>query len=79
MRETPSYIKMITATIPVFAGDGAVDMDELNHILTLALEDGHLCNDEKRVLRQFFKLALDGKVSRKVRSTIEMIQEKYNR
>ena len=49
-----SHLEIATASIRVFADDGTIDHQELDHLLSLALRDGEVDPDEKRVLANIF-------------------------
>ncbi len=51
MTEGNDYLEMTFRSIDCFANDGRLDVDELNQILDIALRDGTVDENEKRVLR----------------------------
>ncbi len=51
MSDTTDYLEMSFHSINCFADDGKLDVDELNKIVDIALRDGVVDEDEKRVLR----------------------------
>ncbi|GAB1267823.1 hypothetical protein NBRC116493_10760 [Aurantivibrio infirmus] len=51
MTEGNDYLEMTFRSIDCFANDGRLDVDELNQILDIALRDGMVDENEKRVLR----------------------------
>lgn len=48
--ELPSHLQIASAAMGVFANDGTIDRKELEYLLRLALRDGEIDADEKRVL-----------------------------
>lgn len=48
--ELPSHLQIASAAMGVFANDGTLDRRELEYLLSLALKDGQVDEDEKRVL-----------------------------
>jgi hypothetical protein len=48
--ELPSHLQIASAAMGVFANDGTLDRRELEYLLSLALRDGAIDADEKRVL-----------------------------
>lgn len=66
--ETSKYLEMAYSSIRIFANDGTVDMEELNFLLGLALKDGEVDADEKRVLRTIFEQAEKTQLSLAVRA-----------
>ena len=49
-----SHLAIATASIRVFANDGTLDQQELDSLLGLALRDGRIDAEEKRVLANIF-------------------------
>ncbi len=76
--KTSSYLELAYSSIRVFADDGTVDMNELNFLLGLALRDGEVDDDEKRVLGNIFKQAEESALSTAVRVRIGEIRRKYS-
>ena len=73
-----SYLELAYSSIKIFANDGTVDMTELNFLLGLALKDGKIDEDEKRVLRRIFEHAEKTKLSLAVRSRIREVRRKHS-
>jgi hypothetical protein len=48
--QLPSHLQIASAAMGVFANDGTLDSRELDYLLSLALKDGTVDDDEKRVL-----------------------------
>jgi len=65
-----SHIEIAYSAIKVFTDDGNMDLGELNFLLGLALRDGEVDDDERRVLRKVFSQAELGKLSGVVRERI---------
>ena len=78
MAETPSHIELAYSSIPVFADDGTIDMEELNFLLGIALRDGKIDDDEKRVLKNIFDKVPKNNVSPKVMERITEVRQKYS-
>ena len=47
-------VELAYASFAVFADDGTIDESELNFILGLALKDGKVTEEEKRILNNVF-------------------------
>ncbi len=45
------WIELAYSTIKVFTDDGKMDLGELNFLLGIALKDGQIDDDEKRILK----------------------------
>ncbi len=78
MSEVPSYIELAYSSIRVFADDGTIDMEELNFLLGIALRDGKVDDDEKRVLGNIFSKVNENNVSSKVWERISEVRTKYS-
>jgi hypothetical protein len=78
MAKESSYIELAYSAIPVFADDGTLDMEELNFLLGIALKDGQIDEDEKRVLQNVFKQVEEHEVTPKVWARINEIKKKYS-
>ncbi len=74
----PGDMEIAISSIKVFADDGTMDLEELNFLMGLALRDGVIDEDEKRVLRSIFDKCPKGSVSYKVYERIRLIREKHN-
>ena len=77
MGEGSSHIELAYSSIRVFADDGTIDMGELNFLLGMALKDGKIDDDEKRVFRNIFKQVAKDDVEPKVWAKIQAVREKY--
>ncbi len=76
--EDSRYLELAYSSIKIFANDGTVDMNELNFLVGLALKDGHIDDDEKRVLARIFKHAEETKLSLAVRARIREVRRKHS-
>ncbi len=78
MAHDSRWMEIAYNAIPVFANDGTIDMEELNFLLGLALKDGEIDDDEKRVLGRIFgKVGID-EVEPRVWEKITAVRKKYN-
>ena len=48
--DLPSHLEIASAAMGVFANDGTLDRRELEYLVGLAIRDGEVDEDEKRVL-----------------------------
>ena len=76
--ESSAYLELAYSSINVFADDGTLDMGELNFLLGIALRDGQIDDDERRVLGNILKQALTVPLTPSVKSRIVEIQRKYS-
>ena len=78
MPETDSkWIEIAYSAIRVFADDGTLDLGELNFLMGLALKDGKVDEDEKRVLRNIFDKVNRRDVTSLVWSRMEEARRKH--
>ncbi|MDF1657989.1 MAG: hypothetical protein P1U58_10280 [Verrucomicrobiales bacterium] len=64
--------------LAVFANDGTIDEGELKMLEKIALEDGQVDADERRVLGYLFGRVSEDTVSEKVWSEIQRLRKEYN-
>jgi hypothetical protein len=72
-----SHIEIAYSSIRCFADDGTLDMKELNSLLGIALRDGTVTDDEKRVLGNVFKEVERDHVTDDVWGKIQETRAKY--
>ena len=77
-KESSSYLQMAYSSVKVFADDGKLDTCELNYLLGLALKDGEIDEDEKRVLRNIFKQIEMDSITPVLRERINAVKEKFS-
>ncbi len=77
MSSEHSHIKIAYSAIRVFADDGTLDLEELNFLMGLALQDGIIDDEEKRVLGNIFNQLSQADVSAKVWERMMQIRAKY--
>ena len=75
--EIPSHVKMVMESIKSFAKDGAYSVEELERIITIALEDGEVDEDEKRVLRSVLQKAATVPLDDSVKPYINSLAKLY--
>lgn len=52
MKESRDYLEMAWRSIECFSNDGTLRVDELQRLLDIALKDGVVDDNEKRILRR---------------------------
>ena len=77
MENTSSFVELAYSSIPVFADDGTLDLEELNFLLGIALKDGKIDDDEKRVLGNIFNHLGQQDVTEKVWKRMADVKKKY--
>ena len=76
-KENSSYLEMAYSSVNVFSDDGKLDESELNFLLGLALKDGEIDDDEKRVLKNIFDQIKDDSISVLMQDRLKAVREKY--
>ena len=75
---TSSWNKLADSVISIFSNNGTIDMDELNYLLTVALEDNVIDEKEKNVLRGIFAQISEDMVSPDVWAKMQEIRKEYS-
>ncbi len=75
--ESRDYLEMSFKAINCFADDGRLDVSELNKLLDIALRDGVVDENEKRVLNNIFDRLSDAELTRKMKRSIEEIRTRH--
>lgn len=78
MADLKSHLKLALESVKCFTDDGTLDMGEINYLLGLAMADGIIDDDEKRVLSNILREVDEKSVSRKVWERITEIKKKHN-
>lgn len=73
-----SHIDIAVASISCFTDDGTLDSNEVRRLLNLALRDGVVDSEEKRVLGNIFSKVSRGEVESETWSIIQDIKSKYS-
>lgn len=77
-KEGSRYLDLAQASMGIFSNDGQMDESELNYLLDLALQDGEIDDEEKRVLKNIFGQVRKYPVERDVIEKIREIEKKYS-
>ncbi|NVJ50595.1 MAG: TerB family tellurite resistance protein [Gammaproteobacteria bacterium] len=75
--QVPSHVKMIMASISSYAKDGKYSVAELERIITIALEDGEVDADERRVLQTILEKASNVPFDDEVKPYITALSKLY--
>ncbi len=70
-----SHLEIAIASIKCFTDDGTLDIGELNYLMGLAMRDGIVDEDEKRVLGSIFGKVEEKDVSNVVWERINQIKK----
>lgn len=72
-----SHLEIALASIKCFTDDGTIDIGELNFLIGLAMRDGIMDNEEKRVLGDVFNKVSKNDVNKKVWDRLEAVRKEY--
>jgi len=73
-----SHLEIAIASINCFTDDGTLDIGELNFLLGLAMRDGVMDEDEKRVVDNIFSKVTHNDVSNVVWDRMKAIRKEHN-
>ncbi len=73
-----SHLEIAIASIQCFTDDGTLDLGELNFLLGMAMRDGIIDEDEKRVLSNIFSKVNMNDVNNVVWDRIQAIKSEHN-
>ena len=74
----PDHLQLALAAIPAFADDGRLSLDELDHLLGLALRDQVIDADETRVLGNILDRAERDGVDADVQARITQVRNAHD-
>ena len=76
--ESRDYLEMAFRSIECFAKDGTLRLHELDELVTIALRDGVMDDNEKRVLRNIFSRLTPSELGQDMLERIAQIRAQYN-
>jgi hypothetical protein len=71
------HLEIAYTSMALFQNDGKLDEDEFNQLLDIALKDGNVNDDEKRVLNSILDRLKDDEITKSFESRIKEVKEKY--
>ena len=77
MKENRDYLEMSFHSINCFANDGKLDVGELEKILEIALRDGVVDANEKRVMQNIISRLTPSEMTAEMQAKVKEIQEKH--
>ena len=77
MKEGRDYLEMTFHSINCFSDDGTLCVDELNEIVDIALRDGVVDDNEKRVLGNIIGRLKQDELQGELKIRIDELREKY--
>jgi len=77
MSENRDYLEMSFQSINCFVNDGKLDVNELDKILNIALKDGVVDDNERRVLSSIISRLTPQELNSEMLSKVDEIKNKY--
>ena len=77
MAENKDFLEIAHTSIEVFK-DGKLDYHELEKLLDIALKDGSIDDNEKRVLGNIFLRLTDAELTTTIKSRIDEVKQRHN-
>jgi len=77
MKENRDYLEMTFHSINCFANDGTLDREELDQIVAIALKDGVVDDNEKRVLANIIGRLNETELDGELLTRIEEVKTQY--
>lgn len=78
MSETKDYLEMSFRSINCFANDGKLDVGELNELVNVALRDGVVDDNEKRVLGKIISRLNATELQGELKQRVNQLREEYS-
>ena len=78
MSESKDYLEMSFRSIDCFANDGKLDVNELNEIVTIALRDGVVDDNEKRVLGKIISRLNASELQGELQERVKQLRAEYS-
>lgn len=75
--EVPNDLQLVTAAIRVFSDDGTLDLPELDYLLAVAMRDGTIDAEERRVLSHVLDRVSEQDVTPEVWGRIGEVRAQY--
>ena len=74
--EKRAYLEMAFRSIECFANDGTLKVDELKRLVDIALRDGVVDDNEKRVLRSIFSKLNPKELTPEMLAAIDAVRQR---
>ena len=78
MTESNDYLEMSFRSINCFANDGKLDVNELNEIVHIALRDGVVDENEKRVLGKIISRLNAKELQGELEQRVNQLRKEYS-
>lgn len=77
-KESRDYLEIAFRSIECFTNDGVLQVDELDELLKIALRDGVVDDNEKRVLKNIISRLTPSELTTEMQQKIHQIQTIYS-
>ena len=74
-KDKRDYLEMAYRTIECFANDGTLKVDELKQVIDIALRDGVVDENEKRILRSIVAKLKDDELTPEIRRSLATLAQ----
>lgn len=71
------YLEISFRSIRCFSDDGKLDVNELNQLVDIALRDGAVDDEERRVLAKIISLLKEDELTTEMRGRIATLRSQY--
>ncbi|MZR61538.1 hypothetical protein [Alcanivorax sp. DP30] len=75
--ESRDYLEMTFRSINCFSDDGKLDVNELDSLVEIAMRDGAIDDNEKRVLRNIIDRLTDAELTDDMQARVQGLQEQH--
>ncbi|KGD66388.1 hypothetical protein Y5S_00055 [Alcanivorax nanhaiticus] len=75
--ESRDYLEMTFRSINCFSDDGKLDVNELDSLVEIAMRDGEIDDNEKRVLRNIIDRLTDAELTDDMQVRVQSLQEQH--
>jgi len=72
------HLEIAYTSMTLFQDDGTLVEEEFNKLLDIALKDGHVNDEEKRILNSILARLKDDEITYSFKQRIVEVKEKYN-
>lgn len=77
-KKSRDHLEMAFRSIECFSNDGKLSVDELQKLLDIALRDGHVDADEKRILGNIIKRLNISELTPEMQAKVNAIRSQLN-
>lgn len=75
--ESRDYLEMTFRSINCFSDDGKLDVNELDSLVEIAMRDGEIDDNEKRVLRNIIERLTPAELTADMQARVQGLKEQH--